>query len=182
MSPEQIHFLLRLRFSVPEIARLLNVSVRTVRRRMDSRGIRVRRMFTQISNSRLDNLVHSLVAQHPNAGYRMMQAYLCSQGIRVPEPSVRASLRRVDPEGILRRLNHHRCINRRVYSVPHPNALWHIHGNMALIRWGFTVHGGIDGYSRLITYLHCSTDNTASTVLQHFCNGISTYGCPSRVR
>ena len=100
----------------------------------------------------------------------------------MPEPSVRASLRRVDPEEILRRLNHHLCINRRVYSVPHPNALWHIDGNMALIRWEFTVHGGIDSYSRLITYLHCSTYNTASTVLQHFCNGISTYGCPSRVR
>ena len=89
---------------------------------------------------------------------------------------MRASLRRFDPAGILRRMNHHRCINRRMYSVPHPNALWYIDGNMALIRWGFTIHGGIDGFSRLITYLHCLTNNRASTVVHCFCNAISTMG------
>ena len=66
--------------------------------------------------------------------------------------------------------------------MPHPNALWHIDGNMRLIRWKFVIHGGIDGYSRLITYLECSTNNRASTVLGHFTRAVRMYGCPFRVR
>ena len=33
-------------------------------------------------------------------------------------------------------------------------------------RWGFVIHGGIDGYSRQITFLKCSCNNRAQTVLQ----------------
>jgi hypothetical protein len=139
ISPEQIYFLLRLRFTVSEVARILGVCVRTVRRRMDSRGVRVRRLYSQVPNAGLDSLVCSLVEQHPNAGYRMMQAYLCAEGVRLQEPRVRASLRRVDPAGILRCMNRHRCINRRVYSVTYPNALWDIDGNMTLISYAYVL-------------------------------------------
>ncbi len=44
--------------------------------------------------------------------------------------------------------------------VPHPNAVCHIDGNMSLIRWGFVIHGGIDGYSRMVTYLSCLAERT----------------------
>ena len=137
---------------------------------------------TRISDPALDRLVIARVRQHPNAGYRLMQAYLCTQGVRVQESRVRASLGRVDPAGVMRRWSRHRCIHRRQYSVPHPNAVWHIDGNMALIRWGLTVHAGIDGYSRLITYIQCSTNNRSSTVLRNFSQAVAVYGCPSRVR
>ena len=33
------------------------------------------------------------------------------------------------------------------------NSLWHIDGHHSLIRWHVVVHGGIDGFSRMITYL-----------------------------
>ena len=33
-----------------------------------------------------------------------------------------------------------------------------------LIRWRFVIQGGIDGFSRLIVYLSCSTNNLAATV------------------
>lgn len=182
IAAEQIHFLLRLRFTVPQVARLLGVSTRTIRRRMSVMGMNVRRLYTRISDRELDRLVRTRVRQHSNAGYRLMQAYLCCQGVRVQESRVRSSLRRVDPSGVMRRRARHRCIHRRRYSVPHPNAMWHIDGNMSLIRWGMTVHAGVDGYSRLITYIHCSTNNRASTVLRHFSQAVSIYGCPSRVR
>ena len=149
---------------------------------MSTTGVRIRQLYTRISDAALDQLVRARVRQHPNAGYRLMQAYLCTQNIRVQECRVRASLRRVDPSGVMRRWSRHRCIHRRQYSVPHPNALWHIDGNMALIQWGLTVHAGIDGYSRLITYIQCSTNNRSSTVLHHFSEAVAVYGCPSRVR
>lgn len=49
-------------------------------------------------------------------------------------------------------------------------------------RWGFAIHGGIDGYSRQITFLKCSCNNRAQTVLQLFIGAVGVFGLPSRVR
>ena len=49
-------------------------------------------------------------------------------------------------------------------------------------RWGFSTNGCTDGFSRLITMLHCDTDNTASTVLRLFVHACAEYGVPSRLR
>jgi hypothetical protein len=183
ISNEQLQFLLRLRFTVPQVARLLGVSTSTIRRRMSRTGVHIRQFYTRISDPALDRLVRARVRQHPNAGYRLMHAYLCTQGVRVQESRVRASLGRVDPARVMRRWSPHRCIHCRQYSVPHPNAVWHIDGNnMALIRWGLTVHAGIDGYSRLFTYIQCSINKRSSTVLRNFSQAVAVYGCPSRVR
>lgn len=73
-------------------------------------------------------------------------------------------------------------IYRRTYSVAGPNALWHLDGNHKLVRWKFVVHGAIDGYSRLITFLQCSTNNWSETVLKYFIKGTQECGIPSRVR
>ena len=58
----------------------------------------------------------------------------------------------------------------------------HIDGHHKLIRWRFVIHGGIDGYSRIIVYLRCNTNNKASTVLELFEAAIAAQGQPSRVR
>ena len=87
---------------------------------------------------------------------------------------------RVDPINVcMRRM---RVIQRCSYSIPGPNALWHIDGHHSLIRWRIVVHGGIDGFSRLVTYLHYSTNNQADTVFTLFQEAIAKYGVPSRVR
>lgn len=54
--------------------------------------------------------------------------------------------------------------------------------NFVLFRWGLVIHGGIDGFSRLITFLHCSSNNWAETVLDCFVHATREYGIPSRVR
>ena len=55
-------------------------------------------------------------------------------------------------------------------------------GNHKLIRWGFVVHGGIDGFSRKIMYLRCNTNNKARTVKELFLSAVLNHGIPSRVR
>ena len=55
-------------------------------------------------------------------------------------------------------------------------------GHHKLIRWGLVTHGGIDGFSRLIVFLQCSSNNRASTVYDLFLSAIHRYSLPSRVR
>ena len=43
-------------------------------------------------------------------------------------------------------------------------------------------HCAIDGYSRLVTFLKCSGNNSASTVYDLFLKAVSIYGLPSRIR
>ena len=47
---------------------------------------------------------------------------------------------------------------------------------------GSTVHGAVDGYSRLPLYLKASSNNKAATVLKWFLEAVREYGLPSRVR
>ena len=58
----------------------------------------------------------------------------------------------------------------------------HADGHHKLIRWRFVTYCGIDGYSRMIVYLKCSTDNRASTAYATLLEGVRQYGLPSRVR
>lgn len=51
-----------------------------------------------------------------------------------------------------------------------------------LIRWRIITHGAIDGYSRLIVYLQCASNNKATTVYECFLNAVHIYKLPSRVR
>lgn len=44
------------------------------------------------------------------------------------------------------------------------------------------IHGGIDGYSRLIVFLRAAANNRSATVLDSFVAAVTQYGVPSRVR
>ncbi len=60
--------------------------------------------------------------------------------------------------------------------------LFPLDGHHKLVRWGFVTHAGIDGYSRMIVYMKCSTNNTAVTVYDLFLEAVQRFGLPSRVR
>jgi hypothetical protein len=109
----------------------------------------------------------------------MTQGHLLAKNISVPRRKLRESIARVrgsGGDGISQ------AIVRRTYSVPGPNHLWHLDGNHKLIKYRLVIHGGIDGFSRLITYLACANNNRASTVLDEFVCATEQYGTPSRVR
>lgn len=93
---------------------------------------------------------------------------------------MRESIVRVDPINRANRWGQR--IQRRPYSVPHPNFLWHIDTNMKLKHWRMCIHGCVDGFSRVILYLCVNNNNRATTVLSCFQQATVEWGHPSRVR
>ena len=55
-------------------------------------------------------------------------------------------------------------------------------GHHKLVRWRLVTHCGIDGFSRMIVYCKCSSNNKASTVYELFLKATRQFGLPSRVR
>ena len=51
-----------------------------------------------------------------------------------------------------------------------------------LIRWKCVIHGSIDGYSRLITFLKISDNNSASTVFAEFQRAAQEFQRPLHIR
>lgn len=69
----------------------------------------------------------------------------------------------------------------KILLLPPFNAV-HADGHHKLIRWRMVTHAGIDGHTRLITYMKCSTANTAETVYASFIKAVTECGLPQRVR
>ena len=165
VNEEQLQYLIECRFRVKDIAALLGCTTRTIQRRMSEFGLSSN-AYTATTDTELDRLVCEVTSAYPQCGAITVSGRLRSQGVRVPRQRIRDSLLRVDPTGVESRKR--RVLHRRVYSVRSPNSLWHLDGYHKLIRWKIVIHGGIDGYSRLITFLRASTNNRASTVSSAF--------------
>lgn len=75
---------------------------------------------------RLDDLVKVILDQFKNYSLESVKASLRNQGYRVPRNRIQSSLTRV--RGVQPRFVN-RPIERRVYSVPEVNSLWHHDGN-----------------------------------------------------
>ena len=177
---EDVEFLRGLRFSWTKIASIIGVSRSTLYRRLQDEGISLQTAFTCISNEDLDRIVLEIKRNHPNSGERLMIGHLQRLGIIVQRYRLRASIHRVDPVNTAARRS--LTIRRRTYSVAGPNEMWHVDGNHKLIRWRLVIHGAVDGYSRTITFLRCSNNNRASTVLDRFTEAVRIHGLPSCVR
>ena len=173
---QQLEFLRSMHFTWEDIANLLGVSVKTLQRRAKEWGIKT---FSVISDCDLDHAVSEYLCESPFSGEAMINGHLRSGNVHVQRSRIRSSMLRIRS---MSGNSPHPAIVRRTYSVPGPNALWHMDGNHKMIRWRLVVHGCIDGFSRVITFLQCSNNNHSDTVLDLFIRATSEYGTPSRVR
>lgn len=179
IKEEQLVYLIENQFRIKDIALMFGCCRRTIERMMKQYNLSIHN-YTTISELELDSKVREITAMFPNCGEKTVSGRLKCHGIIVRRESVRESLRRVDPVGVLSRRRN--ALHRRVYNVKCPNALWHIDGYHKLIRWRFVIHGGIDGFSRLIMYLKVAANNRANTVYGAFTEAVDEFGLPSRVR
>ena len=164
-----------------QIARMLRVSRWTIYQRVQEYGLGSMTTWTDMTDDALDEIIRSYMSRHGNlTGESYLIGHIRSLGLRVQRDRIREALTRVDP--VNSRLRWAITITRRVYSVPWPNSLWHIDGHHSLIRWGLVIHGCIDGFSRKIIYLKCTSNNYADTVRSLFEEATMLYGWPSRVR
>ena len=137
-----------------------------------------------MTDNQIDSITRDAKETLPNFGERMLLGYFLSKGHRVQRKRIRESIVRVDPDGLdeRRQLFSHR-IQRRVYSVPHAHYMWHLDGNHKMIRWGFVIHVGVDGFSRRCVYMACNTNNRSETVLQLFEEAIELHSVlPCKIR
>lgn len=142
INSEQLVFLRELRFTWTNIAQLYGISRRTlynIRSHYNMTGAEFS-AFTQISDDDLKQAIREVKLSLPECGQSMVRGILNSQGIYVSTTRIRECLTAVDPVNTA--LRWAMPIMRRVYSVPHPNALWHLDGNHKLIRYEFYCWSG----------------------------------------
>ena len=181
ISEEKLVFLKQLGFTWKNIATMLLVSRWTIYRRINQLGLHEVTGYSNLTDEELDNIIIRFKQEHGiSVGRSLVMGHLRSLGLRVQKRRITKALLRIDPRNS--NLRWTSIIQRRKYSVPSPNSLWHIDGHHSLINWGFVIHGAIDGFSRLIVYLHCSTNNRSDTVLNLFNEALEQYGVPSRIR
>ena len=117
----QLIFLIESRFTAPQMAEIIGVSLSTIRRRMADYGLSITAEYTPFSDAELDRLVEDVQRDFPMCGNRQMQGHLMSRGFRVQQQRIREAQLRVDPLGsLMRRL---RTVNRRQYQIPAPFSL-----------------------------------------------------------
>ena len=143
ISKPQLEYFLLNGFKGPDIAVMLGVSLRTVRRRIEVNGLFSGVLRSNISDIELDEVVMEITHQFPRIGYRRSEGELRRRGKLVTRSRYRESLRRVDPIGVVQRWAS--VCRRRKYSVYGPLALWHIDGHHKLIRYRVVVSDDADG-------------------------------------
>ncbi|KAK3732709.1 hypothetical protein QZH41_016767 [Actinostola sp. cb2023] len=165
-----------------DIAKSLGVSLATIWRRRVRFGIDTKNSRTakELSPSALKAFIAMLQEKTPGIGIRMVEGTLRSKNLFARRDDIAETMRLIDPVASMLRWSEQ--VPRVVYKVAGPNSLWHLDGNHKLIRWRLVIHGGIDGYSRVVVYLRCAANNRAETVAQLFEEATKEYCWPSRVR
>ena len=86
--------------------------------------------------------------------------------INVSKEDARKSVKIVNPEGVEERKRN--SIKRRLYWAKGPAVIYPIDGNGKLKRWGFCIHGCVDGFSRKILWLKVASSNNDPLITANY--------------
>ena len=105
---------------------MLGISRMTLHRRRVDWGM-ITEPTRVVTDDQLMALVRQLRCELPEVGQSMLAGRVRAMGLRVTRSRLRDAVRRSDPLNTA--LRWHGLTNRRPYSVPRPNSLWHIDKN-----------------------------------------------------
>lgn len=90
---DQVQYFLEYGFSGPAIANMIGVSLRTVRRRIESFGLAIRNLHLKLTDSELDNEVKAICVLFPDIGYKSLLGEHQRRQIRISRTKGLESLR-----------------------------------------------------------------------------------------
>ena len=122
VSTSNAHDLRQLGFAWTDIAQMLGVSSRTLRRRRRYESDSSVGSYSDIPNNELDQIIREVLQTTPQAGRNLVRGALLSRGLLVQRSRIESSISRIDP--VATALHQRRRIIKRVYNVPCPNFLW----------------------------------------------------------
>ena len=96
---QQLEYLIKAQFTVPEIAKLVGVSVSPIWCWMLEYSLTIRGMYSDMSDAELDAEVAKVLEEFPGWGNHQLHGDLLSCSIRVQVQCVHNSQHWVDPEG-----------------------------------------------------------------------------------
>ena len=131
---EQLVFLREIRFTWSAIAVMFGISRRTMYNIRSEFGLIDTEFagFSDVTDVQLKSLIQDIRQEMPEIGQSMLRGVLNARGVYVSMVRLHDCLSEMDPASAA--LRWASLIHRRVYSVPHPNALWHLDGNHKIIR------------------------------------------------
>lgn len=150
------------------------ISLRTLRRIMSTLRLHRRKNQSDVLDVALF-LMEQLQTHGKLHGYKLQHLRCIQEGFVVTQNTVRHLLKILDPRGVeLRQRNR---LRRRLYHNPGPNFVWHVDSYDKLKPYGICVNGAVDGFSRMVVWLHAySTNSNPKVIAGYFLSEVEKIG------
>ena len=140
---------------------------RTLQRKLSDLNLKRKNLKESSKEEIVRAIVHELYSAGFNLGYKSLWHKLVVQHVLiVRRDTVYKYLKIADPEGMANRYGNR--LQRRQYINNGPNWCWHLDGYDKLLQFGFGIHGGVNGHSRLILWLEAASTNKDPKVVAYY--------------
>lgn len=153
-----------------------DLSFATLRRVLRDHGLSRRNFEESPLAAIISAIDEKLDGSGCNLGYRAMMTRLQNKyKLKLTQKTVMELMRVLDPGGVAQRRKNR--LKRRNYRAHGPMFIIHADGHDKLNRYGFCIHGAIDGFSRKILWLEVSSTNKNPKIIAHYyLKTLSKYG------
>ena len=127
---QEILALRALHYTWTKISEIVKISRSTLYRRLHDAGISTDD-YLSISPTKLDEVIKKIRSHFPNDGEVMLKGYFLRLGLKVTRQDLRNSIHHVDHANTIARRS--TIIQRRLYTVACPNAVWRMDSHHKLI-------------------------------------------------